>query len=646
MCGICGGVHLQDRPPITEEPLRRMATALRHRGPEDSGLYRDAHAGLAHARLSIIDLAGGHQPIPNEDKTVWVTYNGEIFNYPELRAGLEARGHRFSTHTDTEVLVHLYEEKGAGLLADLNGQFAFAIWDVKRKRALLARDRLGILPLHYTLLDGTLWFASEVKAFLELDRFRAELDPQGVSQLFTFWSPQPPRTVFKGVSELPPGHCLVVENGVLRTEAYWTLSFPAGRTPRPDARREAELGEELLALLRDSVRLRLRADVPVAAFLSGGLDSSLISALAQEVTGRNLQTFSVRFQDPAYDEGPHQHEVAKFLGTRHQEITCSYDDVARILPQIVWHAEKPLVRTAPAPLFLLAKLVQESGIKVVQTGEGADEILGGYDLFREMRIRRFWARRPGSRFRPVLLRRLYPAVAEWSRQPLAYLAAFYRSGLQATDLPYYSHLPRWDTTAWTQRFFSAEWKQALADYDPRTEYAASLPGAFGSWEPLAQAQAIEIQTLLSGNLLSSQGDRMVMAHGVESRPAFLDHRVVEWCAALPPSLKLRGLKEKVLLKRIARPLLPPGITQRPKQAYRAPDSASLFSPAAAAYRDELLSPERLARTGCFDPAAIAPLVAKARAGRGVTSARENIALVGILTTQLLDAAFVRRERVP
>jgi len=646
MCGICGGVHLQERPAIEEELLRRMTAALRHRGPEETGFYRDANAGLGHARLSILDLQGGRQPIHNEDQSLWVAYNGEVFNFPELRADLEARGHRFYTHTDTEVLVHLYEDRGERCLEALNGQFAFALWDRKQRRLFLARDRLGIAPLYYTLLDQTLWFASEAKAFLELERFQAGLDPLGLEQLFTFWATLPPRTVFRDVRELPPGHWLEVRGGRLRVQRYWGVDFSGADRGRPDARREQAYAQTLFDLLQDSVRIRLRADVPVASFLSGGLDSSLVSALAQKRTGGKLKTFSVRFQDPAYDEGPHQLEAARALGTEHAEITCTYDQVSHILPEVVWHAEKPLVRTAPAPLYLLARLVRDHGIKVVLTGEGSDEILGGYDLFREMKIRRFWARRPDSAFRPKLLQRLYPAVSGWPRQAPAYLEAFYRQRLADTALPYYSHLPRWDTTAWSQRFFSAEWRRSLGAYDAREDYAASLPPGFAEWDDLAQAQYIEIDTLLSGNLLCSQGDRMVMAHGVESRPPFLDHRLVEWCSRLPPSLKLRGLREKYLLKRVARPLLPPGIVGRPKQAYRAPDSASLFGSTPPEYLEPLLSRDSLAQRGYFDATAVGQLVQKSRAGRSVTSARENIALVGIVTTLLLDDLFVRRRSGP
>lgn len=640
MCGICGVLNPTGGVPAEDGVLDRMLRALRHRGPDDSGSYQDEHVRLGTARLSIIDVEGGRQPITNEDGTLWIAFNGEIFNYLELREELQARAHRFSTRTDTEVILHLYEEKGPACLADLNGQFALALWDRPRRQLLLARDRPGIVPLFYATVGGSLVFASEVKAIFADRRVDRRIDPLGLDELFTFWATLPPRTVFEGVSELPPGCYLVARDGGTAVRRYWDPVFPPdGCAP---AVREGEAVEALAELLRDSIRLRLRADVPVGAYLSGGLDSSLLTAIARRHFTNELRTFSVSFTDQEFDEAPYQRQVARLLETEHREILCRRSDIGRLLPQVVWHAEKPLIRTAPAPLFQLSGLAHEDGLKVVLTGEGADEVLAGYDLFKENKIRRFWARNPDSRWRPSLLRVLHPRLAERSPRSLHYLQAFYRGGLTDTSLEHYSHVPRWTTTSWLKGLFSPALKARLRGHDCLETFRAQLPPDFRRWGPLGQAQYVELKTLLAGNLLSSQGDRMLMAHSVEGRFPYLDHRLVEYCCALPPALKLNGLQEKYVLKKVAEPYLPAQIRERRKQAYRAPDSASLFSDGSREAVEMLLAPRNLAETGYFDPEAVGNLARKCRRSDApALGAREDIAIVAIVTTLLLDRLFVR-----
>ncbi|MDD5775537.1 MAG: asparagine synthase (glutamine-hydrolyzing), partial [Candidatus Omnitrophica bacterium] len=386
MCGISGIFNLEHDEPVDTQTLKRMVFMLRSRGPDEFGLYCDCHIGLGHARLSIIDLAGGSQPMHNEDKSVWVVFNGEIFNYVELRAELVGRGHRFYTNSDTEVLVHLYEEKAEGMFSDLNGQFAFVIWDKRTRRLMAARDRMGIRPFFYTVTGGQFIFASEIKALFADPRVKRALDARGLDQLFTLWATIPGRTVFKGIKELAPAHYLIAQNGRVSTKRYWQLAYTG--PDRIAAPEEGFYAERLEYLLKDSIRLRLRADVPVASYLSGGIDSSLISSLVKRFYNDRLQTFSVSFKDRDFDESSFQKKAADMIKTSHKEISCSYDDIARVMEDVVWSAEKPLIRTAPAPLYLLARLVRASNIKVVLTGEGADEVLGGYDLFRENKIRR------------------------------------------------------------------------------------------------------------------------------------------------------------------------------------------------------------------------------------------------------------------
>jgi len=644
MCGICGQFNVRPGQPPDPAVLARMAAMLEHRGPEDYGWYADETLGMAHARLSIIDLAGGRQPIANEDESVWVVLNGEIFNYPELRAVLEQRGHRFRTQTDTEVLVHLYEEKSESFLRELNGQFALALWDVRRQRLLLARDRFGIAPLYYAQRQEVLVFASEAKSLFVHPRVQARPDPWGLDQLFTFWSTVPPRTVFKDVHELPPAHYLLAcrEPGRSVTlRRYWDIPSPAARDRPEGKRKESDWAGELLDLLLDAIRIRLRADVPVASFLSGGLDSSLVSALTKKFYNEGLQTFSVRFQDSAFDEGDFQGTVASFIDSRHHEVRCTSEEIGRIMPEVTWFAEKPLVRTAPAPLFQLAELVRKNRIKVVLTGEGADEVLGGYDLFREMKIRRFWARNPESHLRPALFKRLYAYNPDWANITGRYLELYYQPTLAGVDRIHYSHIPRWQTTSRIKQFYTEDFLQQTLGSEPLEELRTLLPQDFAVWDPLERAQYLEMATLLSGNLLCSQGDRMVMAHGVEARQPFLDHRLVEFGFRLPGRLKVKGLNEKYLLKRIAEPFLPASIAHRTKQPYRAPESASFFGGEPPAYLDELLSPRSLAEAGFFEPQAVRHLTAKCRANRSLPSARENLALVGIVTTLLWNRLYFR-----
>ena len=635
MCGITGILNLDTPSPIAPQTLQRMIAALHHRGPDEFGLYRDDWAGLGSARLSIVDLEGGQQPIGNEDGSIWTVFNGEIFNYAEVRADLEARGHVFSTRCDTETLVHLYEEYGPGFASRLNGQFALAVWDARRRRLLLARDRMGIRPLFYARAQGRLIFASEIKSILCAPGVQAELDPQALHQVFTYWSVPSPGTAFRGIVEVPPGHYLLATPEQVAVRQYWEPDF----TPETPRRSDGEYLEEFEALLTDATHIRLWADVPVGAYLSGGIDSSVVASLVRARDEIQLDTFSIAFSDPRYDESVHQRRMADFLGTRHQEVFCTHQDIARVFPDVVWHTESPILRTAPAPMFLLSELVHRHGYKVVLTGEGADEVLAGYDIFKEMRVRRFWARQPESAIRPLLLRRLYPDIPGLSRAD-AFRTDFFRQGLQETDSPIYSHSLRWLNTGRTRRFLAGE----TSSPGGASGLPFALPPRFASWTALGQAQYLEMVSFLSPYLLSSQGDRVAMAHAVEGRYPFLDYRIVEFCGRLPDDLKQRGLTEKWLLKRLASRILPPEIWRRVKRPYRAPIRRTFFADGERpAYVDDLLSPEALRRTEYFQPQAVAGLVKKARTSDEMSEVDE-MALVGILSTQLVDDLFLRRPR--
>lgn len=639
MCGIVGFVAPQNEPS-DQTTLCRMIRMIRHRGPDDVGTYVDRRVALGHARLSIIDIAGGRQPMSNEDSTLQIVFNGEIFNYLELRDELCNKGHRFATHSDTEVILHLFEEMGESCVSRLNGQWAFAIWDVRRQELFLSRDRMGVRPLFYTQLDGSFVFASEIKALFVYPGVRRELDYRALDQVFTFWHTLPPRTAFRQICELPPGHSATVRSGGVTLKQYWDISYPAlPRTFRGDLYEEQEYAEELGTLLADASRVRLRSDVPVGAYLSGGLDSTIVAALVKRSGSGRLRTFSVRFDDSGLDEGAYQNEAVRFLGTEHSELRCSNDDIGNVFPDVIWHTEKPILRTAPAPLFLLSKLVRDSGYKVVLTGEGADEILGGYDIFKEVKVRSFLAAHPDSHWRPLLLKRLYPYLPPVQAQPVAYLRAFFHVGSDDLHDPYFSHLPRWRLTARLKGFFSRTVKDTLDHYDWGEDMLRLLPADYRGWDAFARAQYLEARQLLPGYILSSQGDRVAMAHSVEGRFPFLDYRVVEFASKLPPQLKMKVLTEKYLLRRCADGLVPEVVLRRHKQPYRAPDALSFVGPHSCEYAMELLSPLCIERYGVFNSVAVQKLVDKAK--RGVLiGVGDNMAMVGILSTQLLLEKFI------
>ena len=611
---------------------------LAHRGPDDTGFHAEHGVGLAHARLSIIDLAGGRQPMCNEDSSLWITFNGEIFNYVELRKELLRKGHRFSTHSDTEVILHLYEEKGEDCVKYLNGQWALAIWNKQRRRLFLSRDRMGVRPLFYTQANNAFIFASEIKATFAHPGVTREIDVHGLDEVFTYWCTIPPTTLFRNVHELPPGHSMTVDADGVVVRPYWENQFER-ESEVVSSSREQAYTDELLQLLIDATQIRLRSDVPVGAYLSGGLDSTLTTALVKKQTNARLRTFSVAFDAPEYDESSFQADAVRFLDTEHQEIRCSKNQIGEVFPEVMWHTEKPVLRTAPAPMYLLSRLVRNSGYKVVVTGEGADEVLGGYDIFKETKIRRFWESQPDSRMRPTLLRRLYPYLPNLQNQPDAYRKAFFHINVDSNLRSFFSHIPRWQLTAKLKLFFSDAVRAEIGNDDGYSKVRSRLPKSYSGWDSFCQAQYLETKFLLPGYILSSQGDRVAMAHSVEGRFPFLDHRVVEFASKLPISLKMKVLNEKYLLKRCAAGLIPPSILKRHKQPYRSPEACSFLQPAAREYMEELLSPEQLKRDGIFDHRAVALLQEKFCKGTAI-GIKDNMGLVGIISTQLLVHQFI------
>lgn len=638
MCGIVGMWSRSTTPAVSV--VAAMIAALDHRGPDGSGLFRDEHVALGHTRLAIVDTVGGVQPMCNEDEQVWVTFNGEIFNYVELMEILRRRGHRFRTRSDTEVIVHAWEEWGPDCFGRFNGQWALAIWDRRTQELILSRDRYGVRPLFYTHVGGTLRFASEIKALFADDAVARELDPVGLGQALTFWSPVAPTTPFRGVHQLPPGSWLQLDESGASVHRFWQPEFPE-RGSESDASL-ADNAERLREAVIQATSLRfLRSDVPVGAYVSGGIDSAVTAAIIARHTDADLRTFSLRFADAEYDEGGYQDAVRRSLGTVHSEVVITERDIADAFPEVVWYAESPLLRTAPAPMFLLSRHVRDAGYKVVVTGEGADEVLAGYDIFREAKVRDFWARDPASATRARAIDLLYPWMKRSPNLAPAFARSFFGKGLTGDD-PGRSHRPRWDTTSALQAMLTPE-SRAGDGRGYADALLAGRPDGYDGWDPLAQAQWLELTTLLPGYILSSQGDRMLMAHSVEGRFPFLDIDVWMLMRDVPSRQKILGLDEKHLLKQAFSDLVPPDVLRRPKQPYRAPDAASFFADGEPDWVAAVTSIQAVTAAGVFSPTIVERLLGKCRAARGRgLSNTDNMRLVAVLSVQLLHALFVER----
>ena len=655
MCGIAGLVNFRDdKEAPSVELMQRMAASIQHRGPDEFGYYKDTCAGLVHARLSIIDLTTGQQPISNEDGTLWIVFNGEIFNYVELRKELIAAGHKFRTQSDTEVVVHSHEEWGEECFNKFNGQWAIALWDSRRKKLVLCRDRVGVRPLFVKETDKCVWFASEIKAIFADPTVAREINPRGMDQTFKYWATVAPTSIFSGIEEVKPGSLRIYEHdGKMSEKIYWYPTYPIidpQSTSLPFKLSINDATELLEEKLMKATKLRmLRADVPVGSYLSGGLDSSLIAWMGRRAKEGEFRTFSIRFADAEFDETEFQHKMASILDSKHEEIVVTRKDIAEIFPDVIYHTERPVLRTAPAPLYILSRLVRNSGFKAVITGEGADEMLAGYDIFREAKIRRFMANLPTSEIRPKLFDRLYPYLARSPQRAKGMAIEFWKRGLNKISSPEFSHEPRWTTTSGLKKFFSDEMKSDLKLH-PSRDIIKNLPENFSSWDPLARAQYLEVISLFSSYIISSQGDRMLMANSVEGRFPFLDSEVMEFCNSLPAEYKLIGLDEKNILKRVARGKIPEDIIKRKKQPYRAPDAASFIGNDAPDYVEEMFSESSLKASGIFNIKLARGLYEKCAATLAsndqLLSNIDNMGFVGILSTQLLFFSIISDIKIP
>jgi asparagine synthase (glutamine-hydrolysing) len=636
MCGIAGIIDYRNKV-LNKNVIEGMLRAVCYRGPDESGTYSSPFVTLGHARLSIIDLSTGQQPLSDPSGRYWIVFNGEIFNYPELRDNLVKKGYTFRTTSDTEVLVQLYTVYGKDCLSMLNGQFAFAIWDKLSEELFIARDRIGIRPVFYHIIGEKLSFASEIKALFAQDDVNPELSFKNLSQIYTFWTAITPGTAFKDIFELSPGHCLTFNRKGIIIEKFWELQFNEFGNTMPLRKALEDFHE----LFYDAVRIRLRADVEVAAYLSGGIDSSSTVAYIKNIEPGILNTFSIGFDDKDFDESSYQNEAVRYLDTRHKSIICTSEDISRVFPRVIWHTETPITRTAPAPMLLLSGLVRENKIKVVITGEGADEMLAGYDIFKEAKIRRFWAKQPNSTIRPRLLKRLYPFLPQMKEANPAILKMFYGYKLEDIENPFYSHLLRWNNSNHIKKHFSYQIKSELTGYSPSEELERNLPAGFNGWNYLEKSQWLETSIFMSGYLLSSQGDRMAMANSVEGRYPFLDYRVIEFCNKLPCDFKLNGLNEKYLLKKLMQNKIPDSIIRRSKQPYRAPIKNAFTLNNPPEYLREILSPEYFKKAGIFDFNSISTLLQKIEK-TGNSSEVDDMVLVSVISTHLLYNQFIER----
>ena len=639
MCGIVGFLGLSADANQFPDWLRSMLGAIEHRGPDEAGYYFDERAGLGASRLSIIDLAHGQQPMATADGRHWIAFNGEIFNYIELREELERIGVRLRTRSDTEVLLQALAVWGLDALAKLEGQFAFLFYEKDSGRLLFARDRWGERPLFYAAGGGGHVFASEIKALFTLPFVERRIDTKAAQRIAQFYASPPGETCFAGVSAVPPGHAGILEGGRMKIFPYYHLPVASQTEIGLD-----EAKERTLASLKESTRLRLRSDVPVGVYLSGGLDSTITTGLAVELSNHPLKSFSVEFEDQAFDEGQYQRAASRFFGTEHVPLRISTRDIAEHFGEAVRHAETVLFRTAPVPLYLLARKVREHGIKVVLTGEGADECFLGYHLFSEMRVRSQFAAMDDDR-RARELARLYPNARRFQGEGLKRLAELFLRATKERVAGMFSHEMRFSPGRTFGRLF-AEPTNPIENERALASIVRRIYPDFANVNATEKAQILEFLTNLPGYLLSSQGDRMTSAHGVESRYPFLDTGVVAAAFSIPERLRLTDeYREKYVLAEAFRDRLPPEITDRPKRPYQAPGSICFLGPDAPERVQELLQPANLTALG-LDADRVAAFLPKPW-GRGPDAAQRNAAAFEIsfsclLSLAELDDIFIRR----
>jgi asparagine synthase (glutamine-hydrolysing) len=611
MCGICGVATRSDGPPVTPELMAAMCRTIIHRGPDDEGIHIEAGVGLGTRRLSIIDLAGGHQPLANEDMTLWAAHNGEVYNFPQLREELVDRGHKFRTKTDTEAVLHAYEQWGDGFVNRLRGMFATAIWDGPRKRLVIVRDRLGIKPLYYTLLgDGTLVFGSELKAVVVHPGVRRELDPRALDLFLTLEYVPAPWSIFKGIRKLPAGHRLVYQEGRITLEKYWDAPDRRGTALRVNPRNVPAVCDELYAQLKESVKLRLISDVPLGAFLSGGIDSSTIVGLMRELGASPLKTFSIGFKDASYNELEHARKISRLFETEHEELIIE-PKALELTEMLVRHLDEPFGDFSIFPTYLVSKMAR-AHVTVALSGDGGDEVFGGYETYQAQKLSRFpWAAQLG-RAAGAVVRRFPPSARKkgtWNKL---------RRYVQAFDNPASLRHLRW------MMFLSKEDKRKLYTrglvddlgglYEPSDSNPfATIYGRLRNFDRKNAELYLDLKTYLADDILVKV-DRMSMASSLEARVPLLDHKLVEFVFSLPGRYKLHGFETKWILKKTMERLLPRETLYRKKEGFSIPIKHWLVTDLKdmmLTYLDE----KRIASEGLFEPSAVTAMIKAHLGGR-------------------------------
>ena len=621
--------------------VKSMLTSIKHRGVDVCGAYISKIVGLGSIRRHIDSDEPQKTLISNKTKTLWIIWNGKIFNRIELEDKHLKSRRNFKSCSDGELMLHLFEEYGVDCLNMINGQFAFAIWDTIKKELLLARDRIGICPLYYSKLDNDIVFASEIKAVLQYPTITSRISSKSLTQIVTFWTTITPDTIFEGIYELPPGHYLIFQKNNLEINTYWT--FPVFKPHEYSKLSLADSIEQFDVVFNDAVKIRTQSDKSFGAYLSGGIDSSInIAYIKKEHPDLDLDTFSIGFTDQKFDESFYQKLIVDRFDTNHTKLYCNDNDILDNFEQTVWHAETTLLRTGAVPMFLLSQLTSENNVTSILSGEGADEILGGYNIFKEAIVREFWAKDKSSKYRPLLLKKLYPYLSQMETGSNLALKMFFGYKLTETSSPIYSHLLRWHNTSRIKNYFSFELKNEIKHYNPVEEFTDKLSSKLEGVDLLSRAQWIESNTFMTNYLLSSQGERMTMANSVEGRYPFLDHRVIELCMKLKPEYRLNGLNEKHLLKSMMKNKLPNEIINRKKQPYRAPVVSSLFSDASSHLINNILSKEKIDSAGLFDYNRVSQLKEKMKLSHQITEI-DNMALTAILSTQILHSYFVEKS---
>lgn len=623
MCGIAGVIGDNKKYSTT---MLNMIESLSHRGKDSLGSYKDDNALLYHTRLAILGIEDGHQPVLNQTKTIVSVANGEIYNYRELTASLKKLGYVFSDACDTNIIPHLYEAYGTDMFKMINGQFAIAIWDKNNEKLILARDKFGEKPLYYRKIENNIFFSSEITPLL-IPKKSYEINAKCLKDICTTWVPIRGKTLYKDINSVDSGQYLIIEKHRITSKYYYAPTF---LTDSFNNKSKTELLEELDTLLKRSVLKRINTDVPISFYLSGGLDSSLIAAIASEYIEEKMNTFSISFSDNNLDEAEYQKVMSEKLNSKHRQLKITDTMIIENLYNVILHLQTPILRLGAIPMYLLAEFVHNNGFKVALSGEGADELFGGYDIFKEAKIRAFCERDPKSKLRPLLYKKTNSYINNFNNNNSAAMATFFNQ-VRSSEL-FSSHAIRFQFGEYCSQFFSDTMKKILKDYSVKEDLAIDLPSGFENYTNISKAQYLEIKTFMSNYLLSTQGDRVSMAHSMECRYPFLDNDVAAFAFSLNDRYKINVLNEKYILKELAKKYLPDEIINRKKFPYRAMISGnSLLNNEKVSMA---VSEESLKKYDVFNSIAVTRFFNKVRS-KNHTTEKEMMLLLFIISTQIL-----------